>query len=367
MKIGVNLTHLTISSSGAKTHFINLFENILNADLKNNYYFFLPKEMKLRELSFLKRNNTFLVLTNLPQQSAPGSLSFLRFFKMYIFFNKYFKNNKLDIFIHTSLPLIKNPHGKTLSNIFDIRYLHKDYEKNLFKRLIYKLILRYCLAYSDYIITISNFIKKEISKNFKTQNKKLKVLYCSIKNQKRIKENRKNFILSVGHYEERKNYFNLVKSFNILRTKYGYSGSLMIVSKNFTKKNIITEYIKKNKIGKFVHIKRDISNYQLRKYYASAELFVFPSIYEGFGLPILEALMQNCKILTSNINVFKEILGSRFVYFDPFSPTDISKKMFMSIENKTLLFNNNRQNKKILNRFNSKNISSDFLNFLNKI
>ena len=77
--------------------------------------------------------------------------------------------------------------------------------------------------------------------------------------------------------------------------------------------------------------------------------------------------MQNCKILTSNINVFKEILGSRFVYFDPFSPKDISKKMFMSIKNKTLLFNNNRQNKKILNRFNSKKISSDFLNFLNKI
>lgn len=367
MKIGVNLTHLTKFNSGAKTHFINLFEEILSTDLKNDYYFFLSKEMKLEELSFLKKNNTFLVYTNLPPQSAPGSLSFLRFFKIYIFFNKYFKNNKLDIFIHTSLPLIKNPHGKTLSNIFDIRYLHKDYEKNLFKRLIYKLILRYCLIYSDYIITISNFIKKEISKNFKTKNKKLKVLYCSIQNQKKIKQNRKNFILSVGHYEKRKNYLNLVKSFNILKKEYGYLGSLVIVSKNFTKKNTITEYIKKNKIEKFVHIKRSVSNDQLRKYYASAELFVFPSVYEGFGLPILEALMQNCKILTSNINVFKEILGSRFAYFDPFSPNDISKKMFMIIKNKTLFFNNNKPNKKILNKFNSKNISSDFLNFLNKI
>ena len=62
MKIGVNLTHLTKSNSGAKTHFINLFEKILNDDLKNNYYFFLPKEMKLRELSFLKRNNWSLTI-----------------------------------------------------------------------------------------------------------------------------------------------------------------------------------------------------------------------------------------------------------------------------------------------------------------
>ena len=80
MKIGVNLTHLTKFNSGAKTHFINLFEEILSTDLKNDYYFFLSKEMKLEELSFLKKNNTFLVYTNLPQQSAPGSLSFLRFF-----------------------------------------------------------------------------------------------------------------------------------------------------------------------------------------------------------------------------------------------------------------------------------------------
>ena len=101
--------------------------------------------------------------------------------------------------------------------------------------------------------------------------------------------------------------------------------------------------------------------------YKLCDILLFSSLYEGFGLPILEALMQNCKILTSNINVFKEILGSRFAYFDPFSPNDISKKMFMIIKNKTLFFNNNKSNKKILNRFNSKNISSDFLNFLNKI
>ena len=162
MKIGVNLTHLTSFNSGAKTYFINLFQELLKIDLKNKYYFFLPEKLDLKEFNFLKKKNTKLVFTKLPQQLNPGRLSFLRFIKIYFYFKNYFKENKIDIFVHTSLPLIKNPQGKTIANIFDIRYLYSDYEASFFKRLIYKFILKYCLNYSDYVITISNFVKKEI-------------------------------------------------------------------------------------------------------------------------------------------------------------------------------------------------------------
>ena len=55
MKIGVNLTHLTKSNSGAKTHFINLFEKILNDDLKNNYYFFFTKRNEIERTKFFKK------------------------------------------------------------------------------------------------------------------------------------------------------------------------------------------------------------------------------------------------------------------------------------------------------------------------
>ena len=352
MKIGVNLTHLTSLNSGAKTYFSNLFEALLKIDIENRYYFFLPDNFNLNEFNFLKKKNTSIIFTKLPQQINPGKLSFFRFIKIYFYFKKYFKNNKFDIFIHTSLPLIKNPHGKTISNIFDIRYLYKDYEFNFFKRIIYRILLNYCLKFSDYVFTISNFIRKEILKNFQIENKKLKVFYCSLKKQKKVKKTKNNYLLSVGHFEKRKNYFNLVKSFNILKKKYKYSGKLIIVSNNFTRNNNVIRYLKNHKIDQFVIIKKNISNNRLKYYYANTDLFIFPSLYEGFGLPILEALMQDTKILTSNISIFKEILGSKFIYFNPLSSKDISKKIYLCINKKKQLFNN-KNNQSILNKFSS--------------
>jgi glycosyltransferase involved in cell wall biosynthesis len=366
LKIGVNLTHLTSGSSGAKTCFINLFSEILKNDLDNKYFFFLPKKLKNNEISFLYKKNSFVVFTNIPQQLTPGRLSFLRFCKILLFFKKYFKNNKINIFIHTSLPLIKNPHGITISNIFDIRYLNKSFENNFFKRLIYNFILTICLKNSEYILTISNFIKKEIINKFNINKNKIKIFYCTIKKQKKFLIERKDFILTVGHFEERKNFFNLLKSFYILKKKYNYPGNLKIVSNSFPKNNKIMNYIKEKNMQNFIQIEKNISNIQLQKYYASAQLFVFPSIYEGFGLPILEALEQNCRVLTSKIDVFREILGNNYQYFNPYSPEDMAQKIFTMLKTKNIKYQK-KFNKIILNRFNSHKNSISFLNFLKTI
>ena len=132
---------------------------------------------------------------------------------------------------------------------------------------------------------------------------------------------------------------NLVKSFKLLKKNYNYSGKLVIISNNFTKNNNIRKYLKDNRLEKHVLIKKNTTNNKLKYYYANTDLFIFPSTYEGFGLPILEALMQNSKILTSNISVFKEILGPKFIYFNPLSPVDISNKIYLCIKNKNFQFN----------------------------
>ena len=128
----------------------------------------------------------------------------------------------------------------------------------------------------------------------------------------------------------------------------------------------MTDYIKRKKLKDFVIIKKKTTNIQLKKFYANADLFVFPSTYEGFGLPILEALMQNCSVLTSNIRVFREILGSKFIYFNPKSPKDIANRIHECINTKNSLFNNNIK-KAILKKFSSKKISNNYLKFLNEV
>jgi glycosyltransferase involved in cell wall biosynthesis len=215
-------------------------------------------------------------------------------------------------------------------------------------------------------LTISNFIKKEIINKFNINKNKIKIFYCTIKKQKKFLIERKDFILTVGHFEERKNFFNLLKSFYILKKKYNYPGNLKIVSNSFPKNNKIMNYIKEKNMQNFIQIEKNISNIQLQKYYASAQLFVFPSIYEGFGLPILEALEQNCRVLTSKIDVFREILGNNYQYFNPYSPEDMAQKIFTMLKTKNIKYQK-KFNKIILNRFNSHKNSISFLNFLKTI
>ena len=89
-------------------------------------------------------------------------------------------------------------------------------------------------------------------------------------------------------------------------------------------------------------------------------------MYEGFGLPILEALEQNCKVITSNINVFREILGNNYQYFNPYSPENMAKKIFTMLKIKKTK-SQKKFNKIILNKFDSQKNSISFLNFLKKL
>ena len=90
-----------------------------------------------------------------------------------------------------------------------------------------------------------------------------------------------------------------------------------------------------NKLNYRVLLLSNVSNEEIKSLYAMSKLFVFPSVYEGFGIPILEAMAYNKKIVLSNIEPFREIINydKRF-YFDPENIKDISKKIKMNLNNK---------------------------------
>ena len=180
MKIGVNLTHLTNDESGAKSYFISLFTQLLKIDNKNKYVFFLSKSLNLDQLRFIKKINTKLVYLNINQKNISGRITLFRYLSTFFFFKKYFSKNEIDIFIHTSLPIIRNPKFKTIVNLFDIRASNSLIENNIFKRFLFFLLLKYCFYFSDYVVTISKSMKNEISRLNNNFNKKLKFFYCSI-------------------------------------------------------------------------------------------------------------------------------------------------------------------------------------------
>src|SRR5262249_36150905 len=122
------------------------------------------------------------------------------------------------------------------------------------------------------------------------------------------------FILAVGHLERRKNYLRLIDAISRLR-EGGCHSSLVIVGNDSGSKNAIEHRIASKNVSNHVKILSHVSNYELICLYKLCGLVVFPSAYEGFGIPILEAMAARRPIVLSDIPVFREITQNRGVYF----------------------------------------------------
>jgi glycosyltransferase involved in cell wall biosynthesis len=168
------------------------------------------------------------------------------------------------------------------------------------------------------------------------------------------------YILAVGHLERRKNILRLIDAFNIV-LKNGYKGSLYIISNGGSEKKDIVKYILKSGLTRKVKIIPNVSRAELARYYKKADLFVFPSLYEGFGIPILEAMSLGCPYVISNIDVFREVAGNDSVYFDPISVNDISKKIELVLWDNSIRKRLIEIGKKRFKDYSSDKIAKDYL------
>jgi glycosyltransferase involved in cell wall biosynthesis len=146
------------------------------------------------------------------------------------------------------------------------------------------------------------------------------------------------FILSVGHFEERKNYENLLDAIEILK-KNGLEVPLVIVGNDNGHRESIKKKIFQQDLGDLVQIHSNLKDLEVQALYRLCKLFIFPSIYEGFGIPILESMAAKTPIILSNLDVFKEITQNQGVYFDPDSPDDIAKTINSTLIDSSLLDN----------------------------
>jgi glycosyltransferase involved in cell wall biosynthesis len=196
----------------------------------------------------------------------------------------------------------------------------------------------------DKVMTVSYFSKKEIIKYLGINDSKIFVNYLGVSpvflNFCDSKENIKNvleyygifdnFIIALGTLEPRKNISGLIEAYKILKSTYGYKGKLVLVGRRGWIDNFnIDETLSKDII--FTGFVKDEHIPILLK---ASEAFVFPSFYEGFGLPLIEAMSLGIPVIASNKASLPEIGGDACEYFDPTDHIEMAQKIFYVIENK---------------------------------
>jgi glycosyltransferase involved in cell wall biosynthesis len=188
--------------------------------------------------------------------------------------------------------------------------------------------VRRAVSSAQAIICPSQFTKTELMKYFQCDGSKIHVVHHGRPPGESPADygSRKDHILYTGRLEKKKNILNILQAFSLFtrqrpgiklrlagRPGYGWDEALNLL----------------NKLGleKRVDVRGYLDEAELRKEYLEAKLFLFPTRYEGFGMPLLEAQLRGCPIVTSDSVVHREVAGEGALYADPEDPADLCKKM----------------------------------------
>ena len=186
-----------------------------------------------------------------------------------------------------------------------------------------------CLKYVDAIIAISENTKKDFLSLFDFPENKVSVIYHGVEPQVDVysvpRLIQKKYILYVGGRSGYKNFSMFLEAFNSIIQKISHELILVCTGKDFDNNEL--KQINNLKLNNNILVKR-FSDDELINLYRYAELFVFPSKYEGFGIPILEAMSNFCPVACSSTSCFPEIAGNAAVYFDPDDKDSIINAMF---------------------------------------
>jgi glycosyltransferase involved in cell wall biosynthesis len=255
--------------------------------------------------------------------------------------------NNVDIFWspHYNVPLFPVRAKKRIVTVHDVFHLAFMDELSLIQKAYAKIVMNAAVTSSQSIITVSEFSKSEIIKYTSAQPDKISVVYNGIDTYQFRKindQNRKNhvmkkynlpedYILYVGNVKPHKNLKALLIAFGMLKKESLLPNTrIVIVGKKegfINSDNEIDNLIRSIGIDNEILFVSTVENDDLPVIYNLCNLFVFPSLYEGFGFPPLEAMACGCAVLTSDKPCMKEVCGPTAFYFNPENPEDLKSKI----------------------------------------
>ena len=259
---------------------------------------------------------------------------------------------KCDIFWspHYNIPLLPIVAKKRIVTIHDTYHLAYSKTLNIFKVLYAKILLNSAVRLSEVVLTDSEFSKSEIIKFTNSIADKINILYVGIDTDRFIKvlsETSKialaqrlqlpdKFLLFVGNVKPNKNLSKLLDAF-LTTIKDHPEFNLVIVGKKegfITGDKEVYKLIEQNELLKsHVYFTGYVAVNDLPLIYNLATLLVFPSIYEGFGLPPLEAMACECPVVVSSVASMPEVCGNAGYYINPFESVSISEGIDQVISN----------------------------------
>jgi glycosyltransferase involved in cell wall biosynthesis len=322
----------TAQAAGIGTYTEELIGNLITVDPEDHYTVFVTPEtaavFPFFGANLTKRAVPFRHYTLAEQLFYPRLLARAKFDLIH------YTNFNTPVFFR-KVPSVVTIHDLTL--LFFPGRKHRS----VLYRAAYRYIIKQSCQNATRIIAVSEGTKTDIIKHLGIAPEKIDVIYEGVSSRLRAASNPKRiemiqakynitspFFLYVGQWRAHKNLVRLIRAFAILRRRYNLEYQLVIVGKQDPLAPEIPETIKQLGLSDSVILTGYIADTDLADFYHAAEAFVFPSLYEGFGIPPLEAMAVGTPVISSNASVMPEVLGQAALYFDPLNVEDIAAKLY---------------------------------------
>lgn len=363
MKIGIDIHTIGAKQTGNETYIKNLISN-MQSDHELHLYHTKAEQESLPKWSAhfhqIKPHNPLLRIP----VSFPIAL----------------QRDKIDVahFQYVAPPV---SHCPTVVMVHDISY---EFFPEFFSPLARKrmqLLIPFSARKSAHVLTVSEYSKKQIVETYGIPEEKVTVTYNGVSDQfhkidsdteldntlQRFALKDEPFILAVGNLQPRKNIERLIRVYCQLRKAEKIQQKLVLVGKLDYRGHAIEQQIIDSGMQNHITTTGYVSDDELIALYNRADFFVYPSYYEGFGLPVIEAMACGTAVITSRVSSIPEVGGEAAMYIDPHSDNDLEQQILKIANDANLRNNLIEQGLTQAKKFNWETTAKQTINILEKV
>jgi glycosyltransferase involved in cell wall biosynthesis len=329
----INATNIGFKFSGIGVYSLNILRELANLQTHLNFIVYLNKTCK-PHISNIEFPDNFCLrwVSSIisPDRNFKGHILRLLYsnylsirHKRLLIFNtsqlevNFFRKNQI-VTIHDVIPLLFK------------KYHLKQYP-------YFRLILKFGLKYAKFVLTPSIHSKELLQQTYNISEHRIRYIHNgvrTIENKNKCPKNSagRKYILYMGRISKMKNISNLLKAYGRIHNLTNHILVIIGNDEKLFKKELRIAGISSQIYNKIIFI-QDLDEESKNEWIRNSSLFVFPSLYEGFGLPPLEAMANGCPVIVSNNSSLPEVCGDAAIYVNPYNPDEISDAILKVLDN----------------------------------
>jgi glycosyltransferase involved in cell wall biosynthesis len=340
MKIGYDAKRAFFNMTGLGNYSRGLIKAMASFYPENEYILYTPKIIPSTRVDFIKENKRIKVAT--PHSKRLASLWRSKFVV------KDLKIAGIELYhgLSHEIPIGISKTGiRSVVTIHDLIFKRFPKYFGFTSRQIYAAKIKYACKHANHIIAVSQKTKDDLVELLNIDPKKIDVIYQNCDNIFRVKQSElkkgevrlkynlpKKFILSVGTIEERKNLLTLIKAFTLLPD----DTRMVVIGKETEYAKKVRQYVARNKLASRITFVPNATFSDLPAIYQLADIFIYPSRYEGFGIPVLEAMASGTPVIAATGSCLEEAGGPDSLYAHPDDEKAFADKLKLLLADKDL-------------------------------